>query len=42
MEMDDMEGQMEDMDGMGAYSDGSQGMVRYNFPIFVPLLEVLI
>lgn len=37
-----MEGQMEDMDGMGDYSDGSQGMVRYNFLIFIPLLEVLI
>ena len=30
MEMDDMQGHMDDMDGMeGSY--GSQGMVRYNF-----------
>lgn len=28
MEMDDMQGHMEDMDG---YGDESQGMVRYNF-----------
>ena len=43
MEMDDMEGQMDDMDGMGGPSyDEGMDMVRYNFLLFVPLLEVLI
>ena len=31
--MDDMQGQMDDMDGMEGRSYGSQGMVRYNFLI---------